>query len=157
MTEKSFSHHDHAGCVSNAMEAAETHCATQKLQFTPVRKRALEILLDEHKALGAYDLLARLRDDGLGSAPPVAYRALDFLVAHGFAHKIEKLNAYVACSHPGEAHDPAFMICRSCDTVAEAATDPQAGHLGRAADAAGFKIERTVIEAEGICPSCKTP
>ena len=100
------------------------------------------------------DMLARLAKDGLGSGPPVAYRALDFLVTHGFAHKIEKLNAYIACAHPGEDHDPAFMICRSCDAVAEAPTNPQAGQLGRAAQKAGFKIEHAVIEAEGICPAC---
>ncbi len=151
----SFSKHDHSACVSDALRAAEAHCAAAKLHFTPVRRRALEILLHEHKAMGAYDMLARLSEDGMGSAPPVAYRALDFLVTHGFAHKIEKLNAYVACAHPGKTHDPAFMICRSCDAVAEAATNPQAGQLGRAAQDAGFKIERAVIEAEGICPLCK--
>lgn len=150
-----FSKHDHSACVAEALQAAETHCATAKLQFTPVRRRALEILLREHKAMGAYDMLARLAQDGLGSGPPVAYRALDFLVSHGFVHKIERLNAYVACAHPGEVHDPAFMICRSCDAVAEAATNPLAGQLGRAAQEAGFEIERAVIEAEGICPACK--
>jgi len=149
-----FSKHDHSACVASALKAAETYCAASKLQFTPVRRRALEILLSEHKAMGAYDMLARLAKDGLGSGPPVAYRALDFLVTHGFAHKIEKLNAYIACAHPGEDHDPAFMICRSCDAVAEAPTNPQAGQLGRAAQKAGFKIEHAVIEAEGICPAC---
>lgn len=155
MADNSFHSHDHAGCVADAMRAAEAHCAQARLKFTPARKRALEILLVEHKAMGAYDVLSKLAEDGLGSAPPLAYRALDFLVQHGFAHKIEKLNAYIACSHPGEPHDPAFMICRSCDAVAEAATNPQAGQLGRAAEAAGFEIEHAVIEAEGICPSCK--
>jgi hypothetical protein len=58
----------------------------------------------EHRALGAYAVLDQLREAGFGSQPPVAYRALDFLVAHGFAHKIERLNAFVACAHPGESH-----------------------------------------------------
>ncbi len=156
MSRPAFDKHDHAACVSGALEAATQHCADGKLQFTPVRRRALEILLREHKAMGAYDVLERLKADGMGSAPPVAYRALDFLVSNGFAHKIEKLNAYVACAHPGEAHDPAFMICTSCDAVAEAATDPMAGQLGRAALAAGFEIDRAIFEAEGTCPSCKT-
>ena len=45
---------------------------------------------------------------------------LDFLVAHGFAHKIERLNAFVACLHPDDGHRPAFLICRGCRTVVEA-------------------------------------
>lgn len=155
MPQNDFTHHNHTACVNSAMRAAEDHCAQSKLQFTPARRAALQILLCEHKAMGAYDVLAELNKQGLGSAPPVAYRALDFLVSNGFAHKVETLNAYVACAHPGEAHDPAFMICTACDTVAEAATDPRAGQLGRAAQAAGFEIETAVFEAEGLCPSCK--
>jgi hypothetical protein len=42
-----------------------------------------------------------------------------------------------------------------CDAVAEAQIDrPGEGRLGDAARAAGFQIERTVVEAEGLCPSC---
>jgi Fur family zinc uptake transcriptional regulator len=98
--------------------------------------------------------LDRLRQDGFGSAPPVAYRALDFLVTNGLAHKIERLNAFIACVHPSHAHTPAFMICRLCDAVAEAQSSPARGALGDAARATGFRIERTVVEAEGVCPAC---
>ncbi|MGB0498514.1 MAG: transcriptional repressor [Rubricella sp.] len=149
-----FERHDHGHCVESAMHAAETHCAETGLRFTPVRRKALEILLQEHRALGAYEVLDRLRDAGFGSQPPVAYRALDFLVAHGFAHKIERLNAFIACAHPGAQHAPAFMICRMCDAVAEAQSPPARGALGDAARTAGFTIERTIVEAEGICPAC---
>ena len=150
-----FERHDHSGCIAEAIAAAETVCKTRKLQFTPVRRRVLEILLQEHRALGAYDILDRLNREGLGSQPPVAYRALDFLVKHGFVHKIERLNAFIACSHPGRSHAPAFMICRLCAAVAEARAAPAKGALGVAARAAGFRIERTVVEAEGICPACQ--
>ena len=80
------------------MTAAEALCAARKLQLTPVRKRVLEILLEAHEAMGAYDVLARLAAEGLGSKPPVAYRALGFWVEQGLVHRIEKLNAYVACA-----------------------------------------------------------
>lgn len=149
-----FARHDHSICVSEALAAAETRCAADNLRFTPVRRRVLEILLQEHRALGAYAILDKLREDGFGSQPPVAYRALDFLVANGLAHKIERLNAFIACVHPSHAHTPAFMICRLCDAVAEARSSPARGALGDAARATGFRIERTVVEAEGVCPSC---
>src|SRR6056297_3578399 len=149
-----FDTHDHASCISAGLAAADGHCQAAGLRFTPVRRKALEILLQEHRALGAYEMLDRLRDAGFGSQPPVAYRALEFLVANGFAHKIERLNAFIACAHPGATHSPAFMICRSCQSVAEAQSTPARGALGDAARATGFRIERTVVEAEGICPAC---
>ena len=149
-----FETHDHANCIDTSVAAAEAHCADEGLRFTPVRRKTLEILLQEHRALGAYEMLDRLRDAGFGSQPPVAYRALEFLVANGFAHKIERLNAFIACAHPGASHSPAFMICRLCKSVAEAHSAPARGALGDAARAAGFRIERTLVEAVGLCPVC---
>ncbi|MFW5641603.1 MAG: transcriptional repressor [Roseicyclus sp.] len=150
-----FAPHDHAACVATALAAAEARSAAEGLRLTPVRRKVLEILVQEHRALGAYALLDRLREAGFGSQPPVAYRALEFLTRHGFAHKIERLNAFVACSHPGPRHAPAFMICRVCDAVAEAQADPGDGALSEAAEAVGFRIEKTVMEAEGVCPACR--
>lgn len=134
------------------MAAAVASCAARGVQFTPVRRRVLEILLESHTAMGAYEVLDRLAAEGLGSKPPVAYRALAFLTDQGFAHRIERLNAFVACAHPGAAHDPAFMICRGCGAVAEAEGEPP---LGASAKAAGFVIEQTIVEAEGLCPGCQ--
>ena len=149
-----FVQHDHSTCMSDALTTADARCAADGLRFTPVRRKVLEILLQDHRALGAYTILDRLREDGFGSQPPVAYRALDFLVTNGLAHKIERLNAFIACAHTNHSHTPAFMICRLCDAVAEALSSETRGALRDAAGATGFRIERTVIEAEGICPSC---
>ena len=149
-----FTKHDHAQCVAAALATADARCTEEGLNLTPVRRKVLEFLLAEHRALGAYAILDLLRDAGFKSQPPVAYRALDFLTEHGFVHKIERLNAFVACSHPSQRHSPAFMICRICDSVAEAEAALEKEPLGVAANAAGFQIERTVVEAEGICPDC---
>lgn len=149
-----FEQHDHSNCISEAVAKADLACREAGIQFTPVRRRVLEILLADHRARGAYDILDILRDEGLGSQPPVAYRALDFLVEHGFAHKIEKLNAFVACGHTGEDHSPAFLICRKCGSVAEADASTKRSAIGRTAQAVGFQIERTVVEVEGLCPEC---
>jgi len=149
-----FVHHDHSECVGDALAVAEERCKTEGLRFTPVRRKVLEILLEQHRALGAYAILDRLRKDGFGSAPPIAYRALDFLQEYRLVHKIERLNAFIACVHPNESHAPAFMICRLCDAVAETHSATAQDTLSDAASATGFRIERTVIEAEGICPAC---
>jgi Fur family zinc uptake transcriptional regulator len=149
-----FVPHDHASCMQSGLGAAKARCAQEGLKLTPVRRKVLEFLLQEHRALGAYAILDKLREAGFGSQPPVAYRALDFLTTHGFAHKIERLNAFVACSHPDQAHSPAFMICRICDAVAEAPCILGESGLEDIADTAGFRIEKTIVEAEGICPAC---
>lgn len=147
-----FDSHDHNSCVRSALQAADTACEERAVQLTPVRRRVLEILLESHAAMGAYDVLARLDAEGLGSKPPVAYRALAFLVEQGFVHRIERLNAFIACAHPGAPHAPAFMICRSCGTVAEAQANAA---MDQTAAQSGFQVEQTVIEAEGLCPSCQ--
>ena len=152
-----FKEHDHLSCVSTALAAADETCRQNGWQFTPVRRRVLEILLEHHTALGAYEVLERLGAEGFGTKPPVAYRALAFLTDHGFAHRIERLNAFVACAQPGSGHHaPAFMICRSCGTVGEAQS-PASGPLGQTAEAAGFVIEQAVVEAEGLCATCQGP
>ncbi|MGD9295159.1 MAG: transcriptional repressor [Roseobacter sp.] len=155
MPPNGFQSHDHTACISGTLKRAEAYCTSEGLKFTPVRRRALEILLQEHRAVGAYDLLAQLAEDGHGAQPPVAYRALDFLVKAGFAHRIEALNAYIACTHAGDDHAPAFLICQKCNSVAETDTAPGKGRIWDAARAAGFKIERTVVEAQGLCPACQ--
>ena len=152
-TARGFAPHDHAACVADALAEAERRAGEDGLRLTPARRRVLEILLESHRALGAYEILGRLGSDR-PAPPPTAYRALDFLVAHGFAHRVESLNAFVACAHPGAKHAPAFLICRDCRKVAESATEAGAGRLADAARSAGFTIESAVLEAEGLCPSC---
>ncbi|WP_120502210.1 Fur family transcriptional regulator [Roseovarius sp. EL26] len=151
-----FAQHDHHSCIESALNAAQAFCEQQKLQLTPIRKRVLEILLERHRAMGAYDILEVLRDEGFGSQPPVAYRALDFLVQHGFAHKIERLNAFTACMHPGEQHMPAFLICRDCDKVVETHMEAAKNLLGKAVREVEFEVEQAVVEVIGLCPKCKS-
>lgn len=149
-----FGAHDHAGCVAGALAAADRLAARRGLRLTPTRRRVLEILLESHVALGAYDVLRRLEREGRGAQPPVAYRALGFLVRAGLAHRVERLNAYVACARPDVRHAPAFMICTSCGLIAEAAA---ASPLGGAAALAGFRIDGAVVEATGECAACRAP
>lgn len=149
-----FEAHNHRRCVERVLPLVEDQCAARGLRLTPARRRVLEILLESHAALGAYAVLDRLSREGLGSQPPVVYRALGFLLEHGFAHKIQRMNAFVACLHPEAGHDPAFLICRVCKAVAETEAEPRASALGRAADASGFTIEGSVVEAEGVCRLC---
>jgi Fur family zinc uptake transcriptional regulator len=150
-----FAQHDHATCTAAGLALAEDLLTGRKLRLTPVRRRTLEILLADHRALGAYDVLQQLAADGFGNQPPVAYRALEFLVEQGLAHKVQRLNAFTACMHPTETHAPVFLICRGCSMVAETAAAPVRAALEASANAVGFEVERSSIEALGLCPNCK--
>ena len=149
-----FEAHDHARCVSRSLEEADARAAQDGLRLTKTRRRVLEILLEGHRAMGAYDILERLRAEGYAAQPPVAYRALDFLTQNGLAHRIERLNAYIACTGPDAPHAPMFMICRSCEAVAEAKAALASDGISKVAKEAGFSIEAVAIEAEGLCLSC---
>lgn len=153
--ETAFAAHDHGHCAGAVLARAEEMLAERGARLTPVRRRVLEILLEEHRALGAYDVLNRLAAEGFGNQPPVAYRALDFLEEHGLAHRIRRLNAFCACMHPGESHSPAFLICRGCNMVAEAEAGAVVAALNASARATGFALERSNIEAVGLCPACQ--
>ena len=150
-----FEPHDHRRSVASTLERAETLVQDRGLRLTPVRRRTLEILLERHGAMGAYDVLQRLAEDGFGHQPPVAYRALDFLVEHGLAHRIQRLNAFAACAHPGEDHHAAFLICRGCEAVAELPAAPLRTALESGAAPLGFTVERATIEALGLCAACR--
>lgn len=152
--ESVFEAHDHAGCAANALAEAERACADAGVRLTPVRRRVLEYLWENHKPVGAYSLLERLAEDGLGSRPPSVYRALDFLVEHGLAHKLLSRSAYLGCAHPGRAHAPQFLICRGCDVIEEFIDDHLAEQVETAARSAGFEPALTALEVEGWCPSC---
>ncbi len=135
------------------MQAFASHCSENNLQSTPLRRKVLEFLLRDHRPLGAYEILDLLAKEGLSSKPPIAYRVLDFLIEQGFVHKIQGLNAFVACSHPGDSHSPAFMICRKCEKVAE--VHDKVGDLKLDEKSSGdFKIEKAFVEIMGICKSC---
>jgi Fur family zinc uptake transcriptional regulator len=140
--------------VEKNIQEAEQYCKENGLNFTPVRRKVLEILLHKNTAIGAYEILDLLREAGFKNQPPVAYRALDFLVQNGFAHKIEQLNSFIGCTHPGKDHSPAFMICRKCDSVSEEEALTRNFSVSQIASKAGFTVEKAVIEARGLCHSC---
>jgi Fur family zinc uptake transcriptional regulator len=152
---EAFHAHDHGACKGAALRVAQEACRVRKLRLTPARVFVLETLLESHRAMTAYEILDRLKAAGLGAQPPVAYRALDFLVANGLAHRIERLNAFVACTHGGTEHAAAFLVCRDCRRVAEAPLPLTMRGLVEEVGASGFEVEKLVVEVEGLCESCR--
>lgn len=78
--------HDAHGFVA----AVERACGERGLRLTAPRARVLGLIAEAGQPVKAYDLLDRFRalDDAGSVAPPTVYRALDFLLANGFIHKL---------------------------------------------------------------------
>ena len=150
---KNFIDHNHELCFESALKDFKQHFIEKELKLTPLRLKVFQLLLKDHRPLGAYQILDLLRKDGFSSTPPIAYRVLDFLIEHGFVHKIKKMNSFVACSHPGNSHSPTFMICRKCEKVAEI-NEKESGLNFNKETSSEFKIEEAIIELIGICKNC---
>jgi Fur family transcriptional regulator, zinc uptake regulator len=147
--------HDHDQCVEDAVAAAEKLCAAKDLRFTPLRRRVLELVWSSHKPVGAYALLDELRNEDLGSAPPTIYRALDFLIENGLIHRIERMNAFVGCSHPGEQHRGFFLICGECGNAEELESESVAASIVASAGRHGFAARDMTLEVTGTCAECR--
>jgi len=134
---------------------AQQVCKKQGARFTKVREQVF-LLLAEHKgAIGAYDLLAQLKEIDAAAKPATIYRALDFLSKQGFVHKIESINAFVMCHHFGDCNHPVqLLICDQCGHVEEIQSNNFDLALRSMADANGFTISHQIVEAHGNCKAC---
>ncbi|MDH3915523.1 MAG: transcriptional repressor [Chromatiales bacterium] len=147
--------HDHATCVSEALEDADRYCAQRGLRLTRIRRRVLEIIWQGHEPVKAYDILDQLNQSGKRSAPPTVYRALDFLLEASLVHRIDSLNAFVGCPLASGEHSAQLLVCTGCETVAEIDDPAIRGILDQTAARHGFVVEPQTVEITGLCPRCR--
>ena len=152
--------HDHDApglkgeALSRGLANAEARCEAAGQRMTAPRKRVLEMLLEAGQPVKAYDLIAAFGDDGAPAKPPTVYRALDFLSKQGLAHRIESLNAFIACGGGGEGHAAAFLICDCCGATREIAPTG-VSEIERLANDRGFSLTGLMVEAHGLCGDCR--
>lgn len=126
----------------------------------------LKVLTTAGRAMSAYDVLDALRGSHI-RAPAQVYRALDRLARAHLVHRIESMNAFVACVHDhGRGHNPgdtpfrpshgtvAFCICEDCGDVRELPVPRGGGALGRIVDRTGFRASALTLEIRGHCKAC---
>jgi Fur family zinc uptake transcriptional regulator len=123
--------------------------------LTPNQQLVLRALADAASPLSAYAILERLQDTTI-RAPLQVYRALEKLMERGLVHRLESLNAFVACEHAGDhAERPvAFAICESCGWVEEFADTSVANDLDLWSKGHGFIARRVTVELRGLCGNC---
>jgi Fur family zinc uptake transcriptional regulator len=144
----------HGGSLAHALADAERRCGAAGERLTAPRRRVLELLLEAGGPVKAYDLMALFGGTaGETAKPPTVYRALDFLGRTGLAHRIESLNAYMACRLGETSHAAGFLICDCCGAAREIDRLP-ADWVTSAAEEAGYQLSRVTVEAHGLCGDC---
>ncbi|MCK5885624.1 MAG: Fur family transcriptional regulator, partial [Alcanivorax sp.] len=91
--------------------------------------------------------------------PPTIYRALEFLVQQGLAHRLSSTNQYLACDHITCHHGhqgTVFLLCDDCGAVQET---PMAGaaisELQHSLNSLGFVTQQNpLLEVHGRCANC---
>ncbi len=133
----------------------EQTCERDGVHLTPLRRRVLDVFSGSAAPLGAYAILEELsRREGKQVAPPTVYRTLDFLLEHGFVHKIESLNAFAPCEHLGHAHHGMLVVCEACGRSEEIEDDAVMRAIAATASQSGFRLRQVMVEAKGLCRQC---
>jgi Fur family zinc uptake transcriptional regulator len=141
--------------TARAMAQSEAICRANGARLTRIRRNVLEALYSSHKPLGAYELADLLSPSARRMAPITVYRALDFLIEQGLAHRLASQNAYIATVF-GDGNDTsAFLICEECGDVSEASSPEFAETVSGFLSRAGFRPRAKVLEITGRCAHCQ--
>jgi Fur family zinc uptake transcriptional regulator len=127
--------------------------STQDRALGPNEEAVLSVLKRQHKPLSAYDILDRLHGTKIRAAVQV-YRATEKLCESGLVHRLESLNAFVACDCMHAASSAGFMLCTCCGEVREF----DAGKTVSVAQTQDkeFKIQMPSVELKGLCKHCQS-
>ena len=121
-----------------------------------MQTEVLAVLRSHRTPMSAYEMLGCLRDENPRLAPPTIYRALAALTDRGSVHRLESLNAFIACQR--DRHDDASIlsICDDCGGVEENISTELLKNLSSIAGKSGFAPVRHVIEIHGQCALCES-
>ena len=132
-----------------------TQSLNTKNALTKNQQLVLNVLNKADMPLSAYSILDGLREFGF-KAPLQVYRALDRLIELGKAHRIESMNAFIACEHSlcKVSDMTAFTICDKCEKVSEVKDKELSDYMHLRAEKFGLQAPKTNIEFHGLCSHC---
>jgi Fur family zinc uptake transcriptional regulator len=136
------------------LKALDAFCAEKALRLTPPRKHVYLLIKQSKAPMTAYEVLEALKLKMENPKPPTAYRALDFLTQNGLVHRIESLNAYIACAENHNHRGSQFLICDSCGRVEEAHLCHLPEKLKNQTQEKGFALSYWNAELHGLCAKC---
>jgi len=114
----------------------------------------LRILRRRGGPLSAYNVLREMRETNPKMAPPIIYRALAALNARGRVHRLESMNAFMACQCDRHLEASILSICDGCGQVEERIAPDVLESISGVVGKTGFTPQRHVIEVHGVCAAC---
>ncbi len=151
--------------LSEQLQQAAHWCESRGEKLTDTRRDVLTLLLGHEGSLKAYEILSALQKTKPNAAPPTVYRALDFLVGVGLVHRLDSLNAFVACPvfaephhacHPHASHPHGLLlVCERCHGVTELPPPDWIAQLQADAVGVGFQVTAHELEIKGLCRACR--
>ncbi len=133
---------------------AERFCETHKYRMTEPRARVLSALAKDKQPMGAYQIINLLSSQTEKVSPPTIYRAIEFWHKHGFIHRIESMNAYVACCEHQHHENFCIFICSNCNTTQELNMKCLPGPVTHDIKNRHLTITNSVTEIRGKCSQC---
>lgn len=119
-----------------------------------MQAEVLAVLRSHRAPMSAYEMLGCLREENPRLAPPTIYRALAALTDRGSVHRLESLNAFIACQRDRHRQASILSICDDCGGVEENISAELLKKLSGIAAKSGFAPARHVVEIHGQCASC---
>jgi Fur family zinc uptake transcriptional regulator len=146
---------DESADESALLAHAEAVCQQLGVAFTPIRRDVFGLLCRHERPVGAYELLDELKALRPRAAPVTVYRALEFLLTAGLAHKVNALNAFTACRGSDLSHTGLMLICSKCSNVIELEDRKVESSIQRSAADLEFATGNKLVEVVGTCSDCQ--
>jgi Fur family transcriptional regulator, zinc uptake regulator len=146
--------HDHRRCVDDVLERACKALEEKGLKFTPLRESLLREIASSHQAIGVYELIERLRHQGLRVTSSSIYPVIDVFLDAGVVRRFRTRNAYYVHGSGGSHAARVVLACQTCGIVADVGGTGVLQAINRAAAVEAFEADAAVIEVAGVCTHC---
>ena len=147
--------HNHVACLAHTLDRARTAFESQGLRLTDLRLRVFKQIAASHHAVGAYDIIELLANDGTRLAPVSVYRAIDALIEAGCVHRLESKSAFFAChaNHASQRQN-VVLSCSTCGVIAEVDGEAVFACLDTLTASQHFTQTSRIVELTGRCAHC---
>jgi Fur family transcriptional regulator, zinc uptake regulator len=141
--------------IAAAEALLEQRCRERRQRLSPMRRAVFRQMLAKAEPQTAYQVLDGVRATLRKKVAPLSvYRALDFLAAEGWLHRLETTRAFKVCEHPQHRHAGVLFLCRDCGKAEEGEDQALEALIERDAERRGFLAQRQVVEVLGVCRHC---
>jgi len=132
--------------------------AKNTFELTKKQSLVMNLLSEAKGPLSAYQILYDLNDQGF-RGPTQVYRVLEKLLELRRVHRIESMNAFVACQqekcHEKNKEVNLFTICKICGDVQELLSNGLKNIVKSLSKDNNFLLKSSVLELNVVCSKCK--